>query len=75
MALSQSRRSKSPAFCLCCSNALGQLKPRVFHRAATAALTWYKQNATNLNVMETRHQKTRFWSHLTTVEEKPLQAA
>lgn len=41
MALSQSRTSSSPAFCLCCSNEAGQFKPRVFERAETAALTWW----------------------------------
>ena len=73
MALSQSRRSKSPAFCLCCSKALGQLKPRVFHSAATAALTWYKQNATNLNAMPCQlgiEKQDAGVSQSTTAEEK-----
>ena len=40
MALNQSSRFKSPALCLCCSNVLGQLKPRVFHSTEIAALIY-----------------------------------
>lgn len=41
IALSQSRTSRSPVFCLCCSKEAGQFNPRVFERAETAALTWW----------------------------------